>query len=379
MNTVEEVEQGNTLEELVRGIVRKNASSLLATAVALTISTGSVAPLSDYALADSLRDDISVVKSSTIQLSEEINGAASIVKDCRTDAPGLQSVYWISSRSVGQNPTLYAVDKDGKMIGEEYQVQTSNVGQEEIVFVHRTRKNKPEDFIVLADTSNKFKNRDQLKFYEIIPDVPNTASSSSVANQQGKKQRRVIDVRRQISFEFPRAATPPPSSDSPSASQSYKIPVGPAPPITIQYPQEDYETAAIIVNDDTLYVFSKRSVGSSTALYRLPLATLSPYARSDDSKPYILEFIQEFSSGAPACGADISTDGTRLAVMTRETIFLFDLTKASAKENPLASLITRIPVPKIQNGSPVGITWDDPKNMLVLSDTNQITRITLSS
>jgi hypothetical protein len=269
---------------------------------------------------------------------------------------------------VGQNPTLYAVDKDGKMIGDEYQVQTSNVGQEEIVFVHRTRKNKEEDFIVLADTSNKFKNRDQLKFYEITPEVPTSGED------RNDKKQHVIDVQRQISFEFPPAATPPPS-----ASQSYKIPVGPAPSVEIQYPQEDYETAAIIVNDDTLYVFSKRSVGSSTALYRLPLSTLSPYARSDDSKPYTLEFIQEFSSGSPACGADISTDGTRLAVMTRETIFLFDLTKDAAKTNPLSALITRIPVPKIPNGSPVGITWDDPKTMLVLSDNNQVTKITLSS
>ena len=44
--------------------------------------------------------------------------------------------------------------------------------------------------------------------------------------------------------------------------------------MSIQYPQEDYDTAAIIVIDDTLWAFSKRSLGSSTALYRLPVDTI---------------------------------------------------------------------------------------------------------
>lgn len=127
------------------------------------------------ALAEATRQDTSVVETQTTTISEEIKGPASVVKDCRTDSPDLQTVYWVSSRSVGQNPTLYAIDKDGKIIGDEYQVQTRNVGQEEIVFVHRQRKGKKEDFIVLADTSNKFKNRDQLAIYEIAPSVPTAA------------------------------------------------------------------------------------------------------------------------------------------------------------------------------------------------------------
>ena len=127
------------------------------------------------ALAEVTRQDTSVVETQTTTISEEIKGPASVVKDCRTDSPDLQTVYWVSSRSVGQNPTLYAIDKDGKIIGDEYQVQTRNVGQEEIVFVHRQRKGKKEDFIVLADTSNKFKNRDQLAIYEIAPSVPTAA------------------------------------------------------------------------------------------------------------------------------------------------------------------------------------------------------------
>ena len=340
-------------------------STFLASVLAFTFSTGSI-PSLNIAMAES-RGDTSVLETSTIKLSEEIKGPASIVKDCRTDSPDLQSVYWVSARSVGQNPTLYAVNKEGKLIGDEYEVQARNVGQEEIVFVHRTRKNKAEDFIVLADTSNKFKNRDQLKFYEIIPDVPST--------QLQEKSKNKIEVQRQIDFAFPRPATP--ASDS-APSSSYKIPIGPQAPVEIQYPQEDYETAAIIVVNDTLWIFSKRSLGSSTALYRLPLDTISPFARADDSNPYTLEYIQEFNSGAPACGADVSSDGTRLAVMTRETIFLFDITTEAAKANPLSNLITRIPAPKA-SGAPIGLTWDDPRTMLVLNDKNEVTKITLSS
>ena len=213
------------------------------------------------ALAEVTRQDTSVVETQTTTISEEIKGPASVVKDCRTDSPDLQTVYWVSSRSVGQNPTLYAIDKDGKIIGDEYQVQTRNVGQEEIVFVHRQRKGKKEDFIVLADTSNKFKNRDQLAIYEIAPSVPTAAddqvsppSSPSFpspppsvpgqilwAHRGGTfasdlctiflfhlSQRTKVDVEREIDFEFPTAAQEDPRSEK---SSSYTIPVGPTPKV----------------------------------------------------------------------------------------------------------------------------------------------------
>jgi len=349
------------LWEDVGRVGKKGVSAAFAAIVALNVSTGAPA-LGGSALAET-RQDTSVVGTSTVRVADDVKGPASIVKDCRTDSPDLQTVYWISSRSVGQNPTLYAVDKDGKLIGTDYEVQTRNVGQEEIVFVHRLRKNKMEDFIVLADTSNKFKNRNELKVYEIAPGVP-----------AGADDNHAIDVEREIAFEFP---APAPSAEA-EKSSSYTIPVGPTPEVDIQYPQEDYDTAAIIVIDDTLWAFSKRSLGSSTALYRLPLDTISPYVRSDDKKTHTLEFVQEFSSGAPACGADVSTDGKRLALMTRETIFLFDLTTEAAAKNPIANLTGRFSVPKSE-GAAVGITWDDAKTMIVLTDKNEMTKISLSA
>lgn len=107
--------------------------------------------------------------------------------------------------------------------------------------------------------------------------------------------------------------------------------------------------------------------------------SLSPYVREkDDKTTHTLEFVQEFGSGAPACGADVSTDGTRLALLTRETIFLFDLTVPEAKLNPISSLIGRIPVPK-SAGLPVGITWDDKQTMILLTDANELTRIRLGA
>ncbi len=346
-------------------------SAALAALLALDISGATPA----FAVDSASRQDVSVVEVSTSKVDGDIKEPASIIKDCRTDAPGVKKVYWISSRSVGQSPTLYAVDAEGKIIGSEFQVQTKNVGQEEIVFVHRARKNRMEDFIVLADTSNKFKNRDSLKFYEIAPPVPSGAEAGDGLS---------IEVERQIDFAFPPAA----SSDGGKGgkgvptSTSYQIPIGPSSSpgsLNLQYPQEDYDTAAIIVVDDTLWVFSKRSLGSSTALYRLPLDTISPYARQDDSgQVYKLDFVQEFSSGAPACGADVSSDGTRLAVMTRETVFLFDLTTEAAKADPIVSLIGRVPIPKTA-GAPVGLTWDDARTMLILTDQSELTRVKLSS
>ena len=349
-------------------------SKALATFLALNISASGIPAssspslLNNVALADSRPEGVSVLESSTFKVSEDIRLPASIVKDCRTDSSGLQSVFWISSRSVGQNPTLYAVDKDGKILGSEYQVQVRNVGQEELVFVHRVRKNRQEDFMVLADTSNKFKNRDSLRFYEISPDVPSEV--------EDEKEKRDVSVKREISFEFPPAATP--DDKDKGVSGLYKIPIGPTPAVELQYPQEDYDTAAIIVLDDTLWVFSKRSLGSSTALYRLPLETISPYTRAEDSSSYMLDFIQEFCSGAPVSGADVSSDGKRLAVMTSETIFLFDLTTPASETNPIANLLGRVSVPKT-SGAPVGITWDDASTMIVLSDSNELTKITLSS
>ena len=77
-------------------------------------------------------------------------------------------------------------------------------------------------------------------------------------------------------------------------------------------------------------------------------------------------------------GADVSSDGKRLAVMTSETIFLFDLTTPASETNPIANLLGRVSVPKT-SGAPVGITWDDANTMIVLSDSNELTKITLSS
>ena len=345
----------------------RGVSAALAAFLAVNVSGAD--PWLGSALAGPERQDLGVVESATIKVSDAIKSPASIVKDCRTDSPGSQDVYWISSQSVGQKPVLYPVDKDGNLIGSEYEVQTGqlvggNVGQEEIVFVHRTRKSKKEDFIVLADTSNKFKNRDQLKFYEVAPGIPNPASHTD----------QVVQVERDIAFAFPSS---PSAADQPEqTSSSYKIPIGPAPKVEISYVQEDYDTAAIIVVDDALWAFSKRSLGSSTALYRLPVETISPNVRDGGGREtYTLDFVQEFSSGSPACGADVSSDGTRLALMTRSTVFIFDLTD---KSNPIANLSGRIPLPKL-DGAPVGVTWDDPKTLVVLTDSNELTRMKLSA
>ena len=378
---------------------------------------------------------IGVHRIETFALDPEVVAArpASLVKDCRTDASGVESVYWITSRSVGESPTLWAVDARGALLATTpYKVTAKKgVGLEEVVFVSRQRKQRDENFLVLADTRNEFRNRDTLKFVEAIPPLPDpaerpavpiaadSAGSSSVGSlpspsppppsQASDPAPPPHDVAaaREILFEFPRVPADPRGKVSGGGSDLDAVPApidaaGGAP--SISYPAEDYETAAIVAKDDVLWVFSRRKLGTSTALYRLPAETLSPYyvagppadagagpggraegmglasggSSGGEPEVYTLEFVTEWGSGAPVAGADVSSDGRRLAVMTKERVFLFDLTQEAAASNLLHTLLGRIPMPK-SVPNPVGITWEDAKTMVVLDGENGITRIELDA
>jgi len=358
------------LQELscvAKTISSKTMSTALATFAALDlISANHMA--GQFAEAKSL-ESVQVVETSMIQLSDDVKEPGAIVKDCRTDIPGEKPIYWITSK---ESPTLYAIDADGQLVHSPYPVQAKNVGLEELVFVHRSKGGQAEDFLVLADTgNNQFKNRSALRFIEVAPHVPDASSSATGESEP-------IDVAREISFQFPSAVTSVTEGNAPAPSSSFKIPIGlPKSSVQLEYPQEDYLTSAIVFHNKTLWVFSQRKVGASTALYRLPTENLSPSSLSESNKEvYKLEFVQEFSSGSPVTGADVSNDGKTLAVLTKQTVFLFDLTSEASQGNPLAKLIGRAPLPSGVSG--IALTWDNPQTMLVLDEGKQLTRIRIA-
>ena len=83
---------------------------------------------------------------------------------------------------------------------------------------------------------------------------------------------------------------------------------------TLSYPNDPFDAESLLISRGSGYIIAKELTGGNVRVYRFPL--------SGKSRGQLQEQC-ELNVDAPAGGADLTADGRRLAVITREGAYLF--------------------------------------------------------
>jgi hypothetical protein len=83
---------------------------------------------------------------------------------------------------------------------------------------------------------------------------------------------------------------------------------------TLSYPDEPFDAESLLISRGSGYVIAKELTGGNVRVYRFPLRGKSRGQLQEQC---------ELDVDAPAGGADLTADGRRLAVITREGAYLF--------------------------------------------------------
>jgi hypothetical protein len=168
-------------------------------------------------------------------------------------------VFW--THNDGKSRTLFAVNRAGALVGSTT-VEAQVTDWEDIASDH-------QGHLYLADTGNNTQSRNEIKVHEMIEPNPRALTPT-------------LEVRRTWVLRFPR---------------------------------EPFDSEGLFVWNGYGYLISKVVNDAKASLYRFPLR--------QTSEPVILERVTKLKIDSPVTGADISTDGTRVAFVSKSGAGVF--------------------------------------------------------
>lgn len=177
----------------------------------------------------------------------------------------LDGVFWTHNDS-GDRPRLFAVTRDGRSIGAVEVLNTRNVDWEDIAI-------DDVGFLYLCDIGNNRNRRTDLVVYRVPEVDPNRV--------------RTVNVAARFPFRYPGLRSP--------------------------------DAEACFFTDGAVYILTKERGADETFLYRLDL--------SRPEREQIVTFAGKTGIDGPVTAADLSPDGSRLAVLTYNSIHLFEKPK----------------------------------------------------
>lgn len=187
-------------------------------------------------------------------------------------------VFWAHGDS-GNEAALWAIDREGRTLGR-FEVQATNVDWEDIARDDQGR-------LYVGDIGNNLQMRGDLVVY--VVDEPDPRGKS-----------RALPVRAALSFRYP---------DDDAVLDT----------------RMRFDAEALFFSDGHLYLLTKRWRDTLTTLYRFAHLT-------GGQDMQVLERIGDFDlrvrdkqRNALVTGADVNAEGTRLAVLTYQRIFVFAL------------------------------------------------------
>ena len=195
-------------------------------------------------------------------------------------------VLWTHNDS-GHAPTLFAVDKAGKLIAQ-YAVGAPNIDWEDIAIDADGR-------IYIADIGNNQANRKDVLIHRL--DEPDPAKPDA--------NLKLVPTR------------------------TWRV----------RYPDRPFDSEAFFVHSDHGYMISKLLTFQQAGLYRFPLNKADAVA---------LEKVCDLPIRAPVTAADISADGKRLAVLTYLGLSVFAIDGNPATSGKVEPVGVRLVNPKIE-------------------------------
>lgn len=186
-------------------------------------------------------------------------------------------VFWVLDDS-GNKDMIFAIDKDGNSASGDkkykgQKVKGANNRDWEDILVD------DEGHIIIADIGNNCECRDNLRFYYLNESDP------------GEEKNEVV---KEIRFKYPKTKT------------------------LLGLIASDFNAEASFFVRDHVYILTKHGhMFGKTKLYRL-----------DDPKEDVvneLTYIDEYAIDGSVTGADTNADGTKLAVLTYNSVWVFDI------------------------------------------------------
>jgi hypothetical protein len=232
-------------------------------------------------------------------------------------------IFWAHGDS-GCKPLLFAVDRQGALVAE-LAVDVENIDWEDIAIDDRNN-------LWIGDTGNNESDRKDLAVYRIAEPDPRAGLESVVVDHR-------------VHFSYP---------DQDDFSDSD----GP------------FDAESLFWWSGSLWLATKHRRDTLTVLYRFPTVEVDEV---------VLERVAEFDLGTQlgdghpasrfpgmATGADVSADAKRLALLSYDAVFVFEL--AAGQQDPFAGEVHRIALNPRHVDQVEAVTWDGEELLLVNED-----------
>jgi hypothetical protein len=205
-------------------------------------------------------------------LSDKVDESSGIVAS-RT----YEGVFWTHEDN-GLSNNIYAVDASGDFLFKTDVAGSKNVDWEDIAI-------DDEGYLYVADVGNNANDRTHLLVYRVKEPNPNDPSSNAT-------------VSKRIRFTYPTQDAFPDESDL------------------------NYDAEAIFFAGGTLYLLSKNRSNTATDLYRFPSLEAANAIDLEHVATFELGY-DILNEGGKVTAADVSPDGTCLAMLCYDAIYLF--------------------------------------------------------
>jgi hypothetical protein len=229
-------------------------------------------------------------------------------------------IFWTHGDS-SQKPHLYAVDRQGALVAE-LSVDVENIDWEDIAIDDRNN-------LWIGDIGNNESDRKDLVVHRIAEPDPHAGLAS-------------VTVDHHVHFTYP-------DQDDFSDSE------GP------------FDAEALFWWSGSLWLATKHRRDTMTVLYRFP---------SVEDEAVVLERVAEFDVGTqlgeghPASsfpgmvtGADVSLDAKRLALLSYDAVFVFEL--VAGQRDPFAGKVHRIALDPAYVDQVESVTWEGEQLLLI--------------
>ena len=206
-------------------------------------------------------------------------------------------VYWMQNDS-GDEPRIYAVRRDGSVYESDRYPDSPgvliggaiNVDWEDIAV-------DASGLVIVADVGNNGNDRRDLVLYYVFEPAPNAGRTTAF---------------RKVFVRYPeQRAFPAPNNAF------------------------NYDAEAMFTLGDVVYLCTKNRSDTKTQIYRV--------GKAAEDGVVDLQLVEEFDVRGRATGADASADGRRVAVLTYDAIWLFDVADPN---RPLSGPVELFAVPR---------------------------------
>lgn len=279
-------------------------------------------------------------------VSEPIEEMSGIVRSPRRD-----NLYWVHNDS-GDSARIFAITADGKSVLPTYSKFThygdaAEAGKQqwqgfEVLYADSVDWEDiaaDANYLYVADVGNNANMRRNLAIY-LISEIDPTASTRSAVIQK-------------LPVVYPEQTSFP------------------------QFPMH-FDSESLFTVDGKLYLITKNRGGGITGTDFERGANLYRLDTRHTDQPNVLTKIDSNDVMLAATGADVSPDGSKLAVVTYEALWLFDK-PADGSDRWLSSTSRRYPYDRAVLKQVEAVTWIDDATLLIGNEQRDLFRIPLAT